>query len=275
MNNRRQFQLGLALAILGAIGLAVSIPWLVSRLRHRNITTMRLVAQIEEPNVLVNGEPLLVERVPPEGEDVGGQRPVLRLHWRGATHDFPMIDDNVMFEPGLKKYGYWFGVVVLADGAATEEEFERMWSMGGPEPFLVAVARYPAQGYEGTPWNEVRRQEWIYEFARLHLDGHEDEPIEIARKPYEQVDALFLPGKYTDKKYLPTPEERERDLWQYYAMNYVTPPGQIRGRNKVIDPLMREMGLAWPAAGTSILAIMLGILLVAMSRRERAELPLD
>ncbi|GAB4517324.1 MAG: hypothetical protein Tsb0013_21600 [Phycisphaerales bacterium] len=276
MTSRRQFHLGLAITLVGVVGICVSIPWLVAKLRERNVTTMRLVAQFEAPAFEIAGEEFRVERVPPleEGEverENGDPDAALRVHWRGQTHDFALGPNNKPYEPGLKAYGLWFGVLLLADGAATEEEFERMWTEGGAvEPYFVAAARYPAEGYDPETWGKVRRQEWMYEFVRFRFDGDPEDAIEVARKPYEQVDALYLPGKYTEERYLPTADERQRDLWQYYASTYVTPPGQFRGRNKVIDPLMRDMGLAWPAAGVSILTIVVGSLILMMGTRGRA-----
>ncbi|MEM1424778.1 MAG: hypothetical protein AAGH64_12350 [Planctomycetota bacterium] len=274
MTSRTQTKLGLLIALAGLLGIGASIPWLVYSLRDRNIQTMRLIAQFEAPAFEIDDVPFRVERVPPLPEGAvepenGDPEAALRVHWRGATHDFTLGPNIQPYEPGLKKYGLWFGVLLISDGAATEEEFERMWSTGGgPEPYFVVAARYPAEGYDPETWGKVRRKEWVYEFAKLNFEG--DTPIETARKPYEQVDALLLPGKYTDERFIPTAEERERDLWQYYAATYVTPPSQFRGRNKVIDPLMQEMGLAWPAAGLSILAVVFGILMIMMSIRDRA-----
>lgn len=268
----RQAHLGIALCLLSVIGLAFSIPWLVGKLRARNVKTMRLVAQFEEPAFDVNGMPFSVTRVPSFEDEEPGDDVVLRLAWRGQTHDFPMGEDEKPLQPGLKKYGLWFGVMLLADGAATRPEFEDMWSdPDGPDVEFVAAARYYPSGMDPETFGKVFRTEWEYEFAHLRLDGPDEDAIEVSRKTYEAVDALYLPGVYTDEEYIPTPEERERDLWQYYAMLYVTPPEQVRGRNKVIDPLMRDMGLAWPAAGTSVLGLTVGVILIGMGIRGRED----
>lgn len=264
----RTGQIGLALTLLSIAALGVSLWWLMLTLRERNVTTMRTVAQFEPLELEVDGHPFSVERIPPIGEDEPGTAPVLRLSWRGNTHDFAMGPSETPLEFGLKRWGHWFGVLLLADGAATEEEFERLWQEGGPDAYFVAAALYPAPGYEDG-WEYVRRQEWQYEFALMRLDGQDDEALEITRKPYEQVDALHLPGRYTDEEFLPTEEERERDLWQYYAMEAVTPAPQLRGRNKRIDTLVDEMGLAWPAAGLSALGAVIGVLLIGLGARSR------
>ena len=100
MTSKTQTKLGLLIALAGLLGIGTSLPWLVSKLRTRNIQTMRLVAQFEEPSFAINSEPFRVERIPAleEGqvENPDGDPSVsLRIHWRGAHHDFLLGPNTV------------------------------------------------------------------------------------------------------------------------------------------------------------------------------------
>ncbi len=269
-------KVGVTLLLVGAVALAVSLVQLTENLRNRNVTTMRLFGDIDAHEFSYLGHEGSVYRVPawddPDPDPELAANPVLRLTWRGQTLDFPMGEtDSALRDEiglGLEQYRQWFAVMILIDGAESREDFEERWRSGDIEPRLVAAARYFAPGVEGA-WQMVRRTEWEYIVAELKFDGPDEEAIDWHAKSYRELDAIYLPSIYTPEEMIPTPEERERDLWQYFAMIEVTPTAQYRGRNKTIEPVIREMGLAWPAAGTSVLAMVVGVLMIGMSVRGR------
>ncbi len=260
---RRSFtsRIGLVVAIASAAAMAVGVRALASNLSHRNIDMVRLVGRVSGIDaVTYKGHECRVETIADDKEAAQ----TLRLHWRGQTVDFPVWtepSDGSFLEP----YKDWFGVMVLADGAEGEQEFQDNWKgEGGPKTRLVAIARYPAEGFDPHSWGLVRRKEWHYRLALLHTDGPDDSAIEQWDKTYEQLDAIFLPGKYTNQHYVPKTEaERHDKLWMFYAMLEVTPPMQYRGRDKGSEAILASMGWAWPVSAAGSMGVLIGIALFA------------
>jgi len=260
--------IGLALAIVSVGVLGASISRLSSRLEQRNVKTVRFVGAIAGERFTFQGHAGRVEFVPAPSP---GDDPTLRLTWRGETADFPVPFSDKAGEDGLARFGDWFAISMLVDGEPTEDELREKWRADdrgavGVVPRLVVAARYPAPGVEGlekSTWGLVRRQEWEYRIGELRPDGPPAEAIALSTMNYEQLDALYLPGQYTDKRYLLSPAERDEKLWMYYAMQTVTPATQYRGRNKSQSDVVGSMGWPWPVAVGSTLGLVAGIAIFA------------
>ena len=256
MRPSRTAAIGLTIAIVSTIALAVSVWALAQRLSNRNVDMVRLIGRVSGTDaVKYKGIECRVEILGGEGETPGS----LRVHWRGHTLDYPMWmrpGEGVYLEP----YKDWFGVMVLADGAPGREEFHENWTAeDGPKTRLVVAARYPAEGFDPGSWGLVRRKEWHYRMALLNTDGPDDKAVQEWDMTYEQLDAIFLPGKYTSKWFIPkTEEERHEKLWMFYAMLEVTPPMHYRGRDKGSEAVIESMGWTWPVAGAAVIGLILG-----------------
>jgi hypothetical protein len=188
--------------------------------------------------------------------------------------DYPIPFADVDSEEGLKKYEEWFSIMLLVDGEESEPALREKWKAdehGVPltVPRLVVAGRYPADGFNRGSWGLVRRQEWQYHISQLEPDGPDADSIDSHTMSYEQLDALYLPGKYTKPENILPEDKRKEKLWMYYAMQHVTPPAQYRGRNKMSDDVVRSMGWAWPAATAACLGMLGGIALFASARVQR------
>lgn len=260
--------IGLVLALASAGAMVGSVYQLSRTLERRNVKTVRFVGSIPGERFTFQGQTGEVEVLAPEGP--GADR-TLRVTWRGDSVDFPIPFSDKADAAGLERFGEWFAISMLVDGAETEEGLREKWKTderGAPEivPRLVVAARYPAPGVEGiekSSWGLVRRQEWEYRIGELRLDGPATDAIDLHTMNYEQLDALHLPGQYTEEKYLLPKAERDEKLWMYYAMQTVTPAAQYRGRNKSQTDVVGSMGWAWPVGVASTLGLVAGIALFA------------
>ncbi len=287
MLRSRPAQVGLIIALLAVVGLALSLAELTDRLSNRNIYLVRLVNDIVDPTFEFQGHIATVQQIPSDqlrAEGIPAQTDALRITWRDQTADFPIPDNSFLqYEEGLNKYRKWFGVFVFVDGEESEDLLRDKWVPDDQgnfavQPRLVVAARYTADGYEdqAETWGAVRRSEWVYRFAQFHpASTHPDSAQAITRwtKNYEELDNLLTPGTYT-KKYRPhlLPEsqaERNENLWMYYAMLQVTPASDVRGRNKSTEEVVRAMGWPWPVAAASALALAGSLALIASSRVAR------
>lgn len=271
MRAQRARIIGLALAIVSAGVLGASVVKLGHNLAERNIKVVRFLGSVQGDHFTFEGQRGSVERLAPAK---AGDDPILRVHWRGQSVDYPIpfADDHTA--EGLDRYADWFSIMLLVDGAETEQGLRELWKTdenGVPVtvPRLVVAGRYPAPGFDRGSWGLVRRAEWQYHLSQLKPEGPAEDSIDSHTLTYEQLDALYLPGKYTKKQYILPDAKRKEKLWMYYAMQHVTPPSQYHGREKVSDDVVRSMGWAWPAAAAAVLGMVGGIALFASSRVQR------
>ena len=261
MSPRTARVVGLAMVIVSMGALGASVVRLGRNLADRNIKVVRFVGSIPGEFFTFQGHEGSVERLAPAQT---GDDPVLRIHWRGRSVDYPVPFPDEASAEGLAKYGEWFQIMLLVDGEDDEPALREKWKTdehGVPltVPRLVVAGRYPADGFNRGSWGLVRRQEWQYHITQLRPDGPDADAIDSHTMSYEQLDALELPGKYTKKQYILPDAKRREKLWMYYAMQHVTPPAQYRGRNKASDDVVRVMGWAWPAATIATLGMVAGI----------------
>ena len=263
--------IGLLIAILSAGAMAFGVYALTQRLAARNVDMVRLVGRVSaSDSIMYHGQECRVEFIPDEKT---GQTGLLRVHWRGQSLDFP-----TWMEHGdghlLEQHTGWFGVMILADGAPDAATLKSTWkSPEGPATRLVVAARYPAEGYDPRSWGLVRRRDWQYRMVLLEPEGPPEQAFLEFDKNYEEIDAIYLPGKYT-KLYRPhllpkSPEERHENLWMYYAAAEVTPPMQFRGRDKASEEVIAAMGWPWPVAAGGSIGVTLGLALFASGRLSR------
>jgi len=254
--------------------LGVSVYSLAQKLASRNVEMVRLVGRVSGvQTVTYRGHECRVEPVIDEATQ---NTTALRVHWRGQTIDYPTWLPPGDGE-GLEPFKEWFGLMVLADGAESDATARDNWTGDhGPDTRLVAIARYPAEGFDPGSWGLVRRQDWHYRLAQLNPEGPDDQAIEQWDKTYGEIDAIFMPGKYTKRRHpewiMKSREERHEKLWMYYAMVEITPPMQFRGRDKASEGIVASMGWAWPAASGGCIGLVAGIALWASGRMSRAQI---
>jgi len=255
---------GLVVAGASMVGLAVSSIALGQKLSDRNVRTVRFMGQVQAEAFEFAGAEGRVTTLD-QGDTAWG---TLRLDWRGQTRDFPIWMEPGVEGEGLSRHEAWFGIVMLEDGAESEEALRAKWTGDGDapptiEPRLVAAARYPAEGWDPASWGLVRRSEWVYELVELDPHGPAETSMTVHRKSYKELDELLAPGKRTKPEDRPTDQERASDLWMQAAMQHVTPPAQYKGRSKAIDEVVASMGWPWKTAVVSVMGLVLGIGLAA------------
>lgn len=273
MTPRAARSIGITLALLGVIGLAVSIPVMAQKLASRGDLEDRPVFWFAEPageyEFAFRGEPISITLAEPETGN-----PSLDLTFRGNRLVFPIGPDDDPRLPGLNRHSKWFKVLPMAAApSGSRQDLMLALADGSIEPRLVVAARYPAEGYDPESWGRVRRKEWRYRFVELKVDGPPEEAVESVERTYGELDALYSPSVYDDPESIADAETRRRDGWQYEAMLQVTPAGAYRSRSKRVRAGMTAMGWTWPAAGVSILLFLGGSALAAASRIPRPPPP--
>lgn len=250
---------GFLLVALALIGLIVSIPAMAQRLANRGGGVVWFHDPIPAQDFTFLGAPASVHTVdPPLGVD---QRPTLVVTWRGETTSVEIekgiYDDPRL--PGLLRHDDWLRILVMAEGARSREELDRKIAEGSVQPRLVIAMRFPAENYDPGSWGSVRRREWRYRFLEL---------LPESRSPEKKTE--WFEGTYADLDKLGDPayvrsSGRESEVWKYAAMQHVTPTLLFRSKNKSIDDAMRAMGWTWPLAGVSIMALVVGALIIAVA----------
>lgn len=278
---------GLVLATASFIGLVVSVVGMTRRLADREDLTERPVAWFAEPvldaefafagnDALVS----IVESPPPTIEEAAadpsmhlfpwpGAERHLTIEWRGNTVVLPIVGEDRPPYPGLMRFEDWFRIAPMAVAqASSNREVIAMLERGLIEPRLVIAARYPAEGFDPESWGLVRRQDWPYVFVELHAGGDDADAVSMHRATYRELEDLFAPGPRAKPIEL-SPEERDERFWQHSAMLQVTPSVLYRARDKQVEAGMRAMGWTWPAAGVSVLGLIVGVGLVFMGSVRR------
>ena len=273
MRTGRTRRIGWVLLGVSVVGLASSAWFMAQRLQGRPVTPVFFANPLVDEKFNYLNHPVEITRISSEQADANLDRvwwakgmPALRMSFRGATVDFPIVDDVPDRLPGLLDHERWFKVVPMVTGERTPTDVAEKLGRGEIQSRLIAVARYPAPGFDEGSTGLVRRSEWLYRLAELHPQG--DDPITVVEKSYEELDALHTPGKWTAIKHpewVKEGEARERDIWMHYAMQQVTPPQFLRTKDRVMDSALEAMGWTWPAAGLSVLGLVTGLLMVGMA----------
>jgi hypothetical protein len=212
----------------------------------------------------------------PNGPDAHGKfpegvKPALVVSWRGQTIRFDFGGRYDPRLPGMLKHEEWFRLLPMlaSDGGSNEKLLEAMRNHE-IKPRLIAAARYPAEGYDEGSWGLVRRREWRYRFAEFLPEGPPEQSIKTWDTTYKSIERVVAPGPYDKPVEGLTEEQRREILWQYDAMIQVTPTTLFRAKDKVVTEGMSAMSWTWPAAGLSVMGIVIGAMLTSsagVSRR--------
>lgn len=198
------------------------------------------------------------------GRFPAGVTPALVISWRGQTVRFDFGGRYQPLLPGMLKHEDWFKLLpmVESEGGSNARIIEGLRS-GTLKPRLIAAARYPAEGYDEGSWGLVRRREWRYRFAEFLVDGPPESSIRTWDTTYKEIERVAAPGPYDKPVEGLTDEQRRERLWQYDAMIQVTPPQLFRAKDKVVREGMAAMSWTWPAAGASVMGLVIGVILTA------------
>ena len=256
----RGLRIGAVLALLTGIAvLAFASFTMAQRLADRDIELVYFHDPIMNHEFTFQGEPALLERT----ESAEG--PLLRLTYRGATADFPIATEDLRL-PGLLGYEDWFRIQPMYTGIRTAEEILAQYEAGTATPRMIVIGRSTPEGYDPETWGMVRRRDWVYRIAELH-PAPAAQPITFVEKTFRELDALHSPGPHTPEELIPTPEERDRDLWMHYAMRSVTPTQFLRAKDRSMDSALAAMGWTWPTAGVSVLVFAVSGVVLATTTR--------
>jgi len=263
---------GPMLLATSTLGLALSTWAMASRLAHRpdlkNRPHFWFNTRIDAEKFEFLGVPCEVTLDPapgtPNGPDQLGRfppdiKPALIVSWRGQQVRFEFGGRYDPRLPHMLKHEEWFRLLpMVASDAGSGERLNEAMNRGELRPRLIAAARYPAEGYDEGSWGLVRRREWRYRFAEFLVDGPAENSIKTWDTTYKGIESVVAPGPY-DKPVQGLTEQQRRDiLWQYDAMVQVTPTTLFRAKDKVVTEGMSAMSWTWPAAGASVLGIVVG-----------------
>lgn len=251
--------IGLLLTLASTIGLIASIPAMADRLSHRDLGVVWFNEPITDPEFRFHGEQVRILTL--AGDEAGAQGR-LEIHWRDETRSFEieegMRDDPRL--PGLLRHDDWLRVLVMAQGARSEQELTAGLADGTIHARLIVVMRLPAAGFDPGSWGSVRRKEWRYRFVELlPREVSPDRAFDLMESTYAELDPLG------DPKYLKQ-SGRAHEAWKYAAMQQVTPATLIRSKSRPIDDAMQAMGWTWTVAGLSVMGLVVGVVMMAISR---------
>lgn len=254
--------IGFLLCAASIIGLAAAIPNMARRLSHRALPVVWFDDPIPNPVFEFLGEPAEIRTTDPQSPE---ERPALEIHWRGETRTFAieegMRDDPRL--PGLLRHDDWLRILAMAEGARSQDELKAGIAQGTIHPRLIIAMRLPAEGFDPESWGAVRRREWRYRFVELlPASRSPSKSFETHEGTYAGLDKLGDPKFVRDNNLQP-------EAWKYAAMQQVTPATLFRSKSRPIDDAMLSMGWTWPVAGVSVLALVVGLLLLAMAAMTR------
>lgn len=263
--------LGWCLLILSTLGLFISIPVMALRLSDRPDLQRRPLVWFESAAVgdsfEFQGERVAVETQERNAAGQALERPQIVIRWRGQELRWDVGGRDDQRLPGLLRHEEWFRIMPMVQAnAASDDEVKRLIGQGEIQPRLIAVGRYPAEGFNAGSWGLVRRREWRYRFAEFLTEGDAAQSIRTSESTYGELEGVIAPGPYDKPRTDLTDDDRERIRWQHAAMIQVTPAPLYRARDKQVDKALAIMGWTWPTAGASVLGIIVGALLIATAR---------
>lgn len=257
--------IGIVLCLASIIGLVVSIPAMADRLSHRTTSVVWFHDPIPSPEFEFLGQPASLVTIDPPKDAAGGDRTRMEVHWRGEVHGFE-IEEGTRDDPrlpGLLRHDDWLRILVMAEGAKSSEELDKGIADGTIDPRLIIAMRLPAKDYDPGSWGSVRRREWRYRFLEL---------LPESRSPGKAFE--MFEGTYGDLDKLGDPtflraSGRQSEAWKHAAMQHVTPPVLYRSKSRSVEDAMASMGWTWPVAGLSVMGLVVGTVLLAVSGASR------
>ncbi|MDX2114438.1 MAG: hypothetical protein SFZ24_02290 [Planctomycetota bacterium] len=246
---------GLAMMLFGLLSVGVAVPFMASRLSHRDIPIVYFTQPGVSPQFEFRGEPGEVRTIDPPA-DQPETRSVIEIHWRGEVLRYeiePGMRDETRL-PGLLRHEDWLRVLIMAEGARSDVEIMQGVQEGRIEPRLIITMRRPAEDYEPGSWGDVRRKEWRYRFIELLPPGKagaDGSVFSVSESTYGELDKL------ADRKYR-AEHGLQDEVWKYFAMQHVTPPTLVRARSRPIAEAMQAMGWTWPVGGIGIMVFVVG-----------------
>lgn len=258
----------IAIILIGAsiAGLAVAVPVMTKRLSGREIPLIWFDKPIGNEEFEFQGQHVAIRTVDPPAGAPPETLPTLEIRFRGRVQSFA-IEPGQQEDPrlpGLLRHDDWLRALVMAEGARSEEELAQGLLAGRIKARLIIAMRRPDPEFNAETWGQVRRRDWRYRFVELLPAAPEAECIRVYEGTYGELDKL---GNAADRR----AAGREGDVWMFYAMQHVTPPTLFRSKNRPIDEAMSAMGWTWPAAGASIIGLVIGLGLLATSGLSRPE----
>lgn len=257
-------------ASLGAFAFTLRPMVLLVRAHNREAdVALFKIEPVQDPNFQFKGETVRIEESPTESGRA------LAIHWRGEQIPvrLDVVDDRL---PGLLRYEKSVRVLSIAvanrDDADDEAIEQRPWR-------LFIAARHTPPGEDPASWGAVERKKWQYEIIELlPLGAPEPGPLPAlsstlttayGRKPSTTPVSEFTatPAYARWSFNMAALPDFERTV-QYAAAIEVTPTLH-RPRNVFTDTGLEAMAWTWPAAGVSILGMLVGGLLIASTFVER------
>lgn len=253
------------LIVAAMAGLCVAIPAMAKRLSNRGVAVVWFADPIADETFKFAGEPVEILTIDPLAEKPD-QPASLGISWRGEQHLYeiePGLREDARL-PGLLRHDDWLRVLVMAEGARSDADVNAGIEAGTIRPRLIIAMRRPAEGYDPGSWGSVRRREWRYRFVELLPASSSPERASVVfDHTYAELDRLGNPVAQRDPA-------NQGEVWKYYAMQHVTPSTLFRSRNKPVEDAMQAMGWTWPAAGISIIGLVVGLVMFTVSGPSRA-----
>ncbi|MEM9083407.1 MAG: hypothetical protein AAGB34_07415 [Planctomycetota bacterium] len=304
--SRKGLIVGVGVLLISLLGIAVSVPQMATKLSDRNVS--RVITWFGKPiradSFSYRGESFLLRAVrEPTKEDLEAvndelerrdlaRSGYLEITFRGQIARFPLSPEDDERLPNEIAHDRWFRLMPMAmvKGLNSQRDLQERFDSGEVMPHVIAVARYPAEGFHPESWGLVRRKDWPYLFAEFRHGGPAEESVAVSRLTYGELDSLYAPGPYADAVVFSEDEKQAaiaagadaEDLlvvdeeeykagrWRLGAMHQVTPATLIRAKSKTVDDGIRSMGWTWPIASLSVMGVLVGVGLIGASRVSRS-----
>lgn len=273
MQNRTTRILGAAILTASLGAFLLTLPPMVRLLRAHNSAADVALFKIEpvmDPALQYHGDTMRIE----ESDGAAGR--ALTISWRGERIPIRLdgfVDDRL---PGLVKYDKYVRVLSIAV-AGREDETEEALAL---RPWrLFIAARHPPPGEDPETWGAVDRKKWRYEIIELLPEGAS------APAPLPELSTTLTTPYGRPPSTMPESAFEANDAYARWSFNMAALPdfertAQYAAAIEVTPPLHRPknvfkgtgleaMEWTWPAAGVSVMGMVVGGLLLASTAVRR------
>lgn len=246
--------LALVVALLGLVGLVVSVRAMALRLAEFNDRTQRTVfvfRPVESRDFVVHGHPVALR-----DEDDPKAGWMMAITYGETSLRLPVTIPGDRRLPGLLPHQDWFRVLRFAPlTGMSMSELQTKLDQGAVQERIAIVTRTPPPGADPRTWGQVWRKQWVFNFYEFLPDGtfrHE---------------RLRYP---TNRGQQPAKEgELKPNTWEYQAALMVMPVGSTPSI-KQADSNLRAAGWTLPGAVASTFALVGGLVVSGAVRAGRA-----
>lgn len=258
MNRKTLRWSGAALAVLSAAVFGAAVWEMSDRLQERreiDPVELHYFITLAADEFEYLGRPVRIKTI---AADRGGE---VSVTYGDATSSFPIVGRDVPELGEITRHNDWLRVLLLAGEAGNRADQHALMKETAPGSALVLVSRAAAPGLDPDTWGSANYKDWVYQFIIFEPDGTLTRFTRTYRELAADPHSWEFAAAMNVTPSLHTPAMRSSSPMAY--PNY----GPVRDS-------INAMGWTWPAAGVSVLTLLIGLMMFGGSyvkRRPNAE----